>query len=451
MINDDEKERERLSTVDEYSCLSEYVSALVVHDHGYGDGDGQSDDTIFNHESMLIDWQRIPDVQHFRERAEQEMSSLNEQGISGDRDDSNSMENEDDRHCASSLSHVHHDVDFVMFRHAAFHLRIWSDQLSELFNRKRLSICSLIDMHDSILSKLGVEMDSVRYLFDNVTEAHDIDDHDEEDCFLQFSVFSTFVERLIASAYKTVRISVFGDDEEQVSIPVTLTEILATEELKQIFDEKTIFIVSAFMGRPTGLNLRNIIWHGFIESRGHLKHGYIQFLVVLYLSLCSRVIDWTTAHNTDFVWKKQLIQEDNCYCELYSKWMGLQTESLDDEMSLMIDDCKNIVEASFFVPVTRKAICGKIFDQLEKSIQCSDCALSNRYLHNCLALLFPQIEHLLRIVYVSVNPVKENMLRAESQELFSTLDILLHPTIESDYIENNYNGEDNSNRIGGVL
>jgi len=448
----------RDATIDQYSCLSDYVSALVVvaatdhdtnkqeeeYENDEDDGNNRSDHQptpfkcVLSQGSLLIDWQKVPSIQYFEQRAQHGNLRLN------------SNDEEDD------------DSDVMIFRQAAFHLRQWSQSASHVLNHRRVSIHSLIDMHEPLLKELNVEKSSLQYLFDigdhsSLTDngssgeniRREITPAEGTQLLMQFSVFSTFVERLIASAFKTVRVVVHGDNEDQVNIPATLTEILATDELKEVLDEKVIFVVSAFMGRPTGLNLRNITWHGFIESTGHMQLCYVQFLVILYLSLCSQVINWTKEHSKEFIWKKQLVQNNDCFTELYSKWLS-STDINQSEMRQAVQDAKGIVQQSFFVPLSRKKICEMIFDQYEKALECNDPLLRNRYLHNSLALLFPQMEHLLRIVFVALNPVKENMLRAESRELFSTLDILLHPLIDSDYVEEGYH-DDLSNRIGHVL
>lgn len=45
--------------------------------------------------------------------------------------------------------------------------------------------------------------------------------------------------------------------------PSLLKDLLATQELKEVFGETVIRLLHILIGPPSSLNLRNILWHGF--------------------------------------------------------------------------------------------------------------------------------------------------------------------------------------------
>ncbi|XP_023110385.2 endoplasmic reticulum membrane-associated RNA degradation protein isoform X2 [Felis catus] len=45
--------------------------------------------------------------------------------------------------------------------------------------------------------------------------------------------------------------------------PFLLRDLLASEELAQVFGQSVMDVLKVFLGSPRGLNLRNILWHGF--------------------------------------------------------------------------------------------------------------------------------------------------------------------------------------------
>jgi hypothetical protein len=401
------------NSVDSYSCLSEYVSALVIS----ADVDQYFDIpyTILHQEENILQWTDHSLIQYFTVMRKRDNNRKN-------------LEDEDHR---------------SIYRHIAQYVRQLSRKCHEILSQRGLTCLELIYRHSDLLKQLGLCIERHAYLFQN--------EHCVNNILLQFTVFSTFVERLISSAFKTVRIVKHGDKEDKVIIPSTLSEILLTDELTEIFEENIVDIIIAFMGKPTGLNLRNIVWHGFIEASGQLESYHVTFLVILYLSLCKRVVEWTKRENCGFFWKEQLEQNETYYECLYSEWMthSFNISSTQFDIEIFSSNATQIINNSYFIPPPRKIVSLEIVKHFYLAVKSTSEKEQMRFLHNTLALLFPQIEHLLRIVYVSVNNVSENMLRAESKVLFSTLDILLNPLITSELAENDI--KERSNKLGNVL
>ncbi|XP_047413309.1 endoplasmic reticulum membrane-associated RNA degradation protein isoform X8 [Sciurus carolinensis] len=49
--------------------------------------------------------------------------------------------------------------------------------------------------------------------------------------------------------------------------PFLLRDLLASEELAQVFGQSVMNVLKVFIGSPCGLNLRNILWHGFASPQ----------------------------------------------------------------------------------------------------------------------------------------------------------------------------------------
>ena len=45
--------------------------------------------------------------------------------------------------------------------------------------------------------------------------------------------------------------------------PSLLKDLLATQELKEVFGETVVSLLHIVIGPPSSLNLRNVLWHGF--------------------------------------------------------------------------------------------------------------------------------------------------------------------------------------------
>ncbi|KAI2544653.1 ER membrane associated RNA degradation, partial [Homo sapiens] len=45
--------------------------------------------------------------------------------------------------------------------------------------------------------------------------------------------------------------------------PFLLRDLLSSEELAQVFSQSVMNVLKVFVGSPCGLNLRNVLWHGF--------------------------------------------------------------------------------------------------------------------------------------------------------------------------------------------
>nr|XP_020736261.1 endoplasmic reticulum membrane-associated RNA degradation protein isoform X6 [Odocoileus virginianus texanus] len=66
--------------------------------------------------------------------------------------------------------------------------------------------------------------------------------------------------------------------------PFLLRDLLASEELAQVFGQPVMDVLQVFVGSPRGLNLRNVLWHGF-AAPPEVPPEYCSMLVLLTVGL----------------------------------------------------------------------------------------------------------------------------------------------------------------------
>ncbi|XP_052501595.1 endoplasmic reticulum membrane-associated RNA degradation protein isoform X2 [Budorcas taxicolor] len=66
--------------------------------------------------------------------------------------------------------------------------------------------------------------------------------------------------------------------------PFLLRDLLASEELAQVFGQPVMDVLKVFVGSPRGLNLRNVLWHGFAAPQ-EVPPKYCSMMVVLAAGL----------------------------------------------------------------------------------------------------------------------------------------------------------------------
>ncbi|XP_052566218.1 endoplasmic reticulum membrane-associated RNA degradation protein-like isoform X1 [Culex pipiens pallens] len=73
-----------------------------------------------------------------------------------------------------------------------------------------------------------------------------------------------------------------------INPPHLLRDLLMTDALATLLGETTIFLLRVLLGSPNGINLRNLVWHGF-PSEGEVSGLYRNFLVEMLNSIGRRL------------------------------------------------------------------------------------------------------------------------------------------------------------------
>lgn len=106
----------------------------------------------------------------------------------------------------------------------------------------------------------------------------------ERKYFLCFSKGVTFLERTLGD----VIFSQLPNPSEEL-VPNKLSEILLHPLISQSLGEDILFILRTMIGPLNGLNLRNVIWHGFVTYE-EFSPNYTSFFLVLLLSLSTPIL-----------------------------------------------------------------------------------------------------------------------------------------------------------------
>lgn len=187
--------------------------------------------------------------------------------------------------------------------------------------------------------------------------------------------------------------------------------------------------MKVLIGPPIGLNLRNIVWHGFI-SDNEFEDFYTTFFFLVMITLAAQV---NIVINQQLK-KRNFVRLDNYPIEYYDFGMGPLVFS-HPITQLELQCIYQLIERSFFVLPLRQHIVKDAFKRVYETNDMSALPRTEeeklRY-HRSLVLLLPQLEHSLRRVFVAVNQLPDCFLRAESRQYFTTWDILLANEIEVD-------------------
>uniref|UniRef100_A0A452R2V1 ER membrane associated RNA degradation n=2 Tax=Ursus americanus TaxID=9643 RepID=A0A452R2V1_URSAM len=184
--------------------------------------------------------------------------------------------------------------------------------------------------------------------------------------------------------------------------PFLLRDLLASEELAAVFGRSVMDVLKVFVGSPCGLNLRNVLWHGF-ASPHEIPPKYCSAMILLtaglgqllksYLQRTERVL----AHRP-FVALTDL-KDLAVFPELTSEVLSVLEEVMR----------KSSFISKVMLPYWEAAL----------------VAFRSHRFADCAVLLLTQLETGLRRVFATVNRCPKRLLTAESTALYTTFDEIL--------------------------
>ncbi|XP_009876700.1 PREDICTED: endoplasmic reticulum membrane-associated RNA degradation protein [Apaloderma vittatum] len=191
--------------------------------------------------------------------------------------------------------------------------------------------------------------------------------------------------------------------------PFLLRDLLASEQLAVVFGQAVMNVLRIFIGSPYGLNLRNILWHGFASPQ-EIPAKYCAMLLFLTAGL------------------GQLLQayllQTKCILthRPYVTFIGLDEfnvfPDLNDEMLSMAEE---LVKVSSFVLKTMLPFWMAALTAFKQS----------RYA-DCVILLLPQLEVGLRVLFTTTNKCPNRLLTAEPSALYTTFDEMLAKRLDNE-------------------
>ncbi|XP_028350542.1 endoplasmic reticulum membrane-associated RNA degradation protein isoform X6 [Physeter macrocephalus] len=184
--------------------------------------------------------------------------------------------------------------------------------------------------------------------------------------------------------------------------PFLLRDLIASEELAQVFGQSVMDVLKVFVGSPCGLNLRNVLWHGFAAPQ-EIPPKYCSMMILLTAGLGQLLkgylqqTKFTLAHRPFITLTslEDLIVFPDVTYEVLSV--------LEEVMK------KSTFILKIMLPYWEVALIKF------KSHRFADCAI----------LLLVQLETGLRKVFATVNKCPKRLLTAESTALYTTFDEIL--------------------------
>ncbi|XP_033631075.1 endoplasmic reticulum membrane-associated RNA degradation protein-like isoform X1 [Asterias rubens] len=196
--------------------------------------------------------------------------------------------------------------------------------------------------------------------------------------------------------------------------PAMLKNLLATQELIDIFRENAITLLQILIGPPTSLNLRNILWHGF-AAPDEIPMRYSTFLLLVVASLSSLLTEHqiTPCH----IPHRTPLTLPQLQTEIF-------TQRFPDFNAADLDQIWELFSTTNFFHKSMLPFCNAALDYFKED----KYGMTN-------ALLLPQLENGLRGLFATANDCPERLLTAES-DYFTTFDEMLCPTLSHDEFVN---------------
>ncbi|XP_027490006.1 endoplasmic reticulum membrane-associated RNA degradation protein isoform X1 [Corapipo altera] len=193
--------------------------------------------------------------------------------------------------------------------------------------------------------------------------------------------------------------------------PFLLRDLLASEQLAVIFGQAVMNVLRIFIGSPYGLNLRNVLWHGFASPQ-EIPTKYCAMLLFLTAGL------------------GQLLQtyllQNKCILLHRPYVIFVSLEELDvfpDLNNETLSIAEDLVKLSSFVLKT----------MLPFWIAALTAFKQSRYADSVI-LLLPQLEVGLRLLFTTTNKCPNRLLTAESAAFYTTFDEMLAKHLDNNEV-----------------
>ncbi|XP_023488863.1 endoplasmic reticulum membrane-associated RNA degradation protein isoform X2 [Equus caballus] len=184
--------------------------------------------------------------------------------------------------------------------------------------------------------------------------------------------------------------------------PFLLRDLLASEELAQVFGQSVVDVLKVFIGSPCGLNLRNILWHGF-ASPHEVPPKYCSMMILLTAGLGQLL--------KTYLQQAKLTLTHRPFITLTNLEDLIVFPDVSHEVLSVLEEVmkKSTFILKIMLPYWEVALIKF------KSQRFADCAV----------LLLTQLETGLRKVFATVNKCPKRLLTAESTALYTTFDEIL--------------------------
>ncbi|NXQ31722.1 EMARD protein, partial [Alaudala cheleensis] len=183
--------------------------------------------------------------------------------------------------------------------------------------------------------------------------------------------------------------------------PFLLRDLLASEQLADVFGQAVMNVLRVFIGSPRGLNLRNVLWHGFASPQ-EIPAKYCAMLLFLTAGLGQLLQTYLLQTKGVLVHRPYVI------------FIGLEELNAFPLNNEILSIAEELVKRSSFV----------LKMMLPFWIAALTAFRQSRYADSVI-LLLPQLEVGLRLLFTTSNKCPNRLLTAESSALYTTFDEML--------------------------
>ncbi|XP_017932940.2 endoplasmic reticulum membrane-associated RNA degradation protein [Manacus vitellinus] len=193
--------------------------------------------------------------------------------------------------------------------------------------------------------------------------------------------------------------------------PFLLRDLLASKQLAVIFGQAVMNVLRIFIGSPYGLNLRNVLWHGFASPQ-EIPAKYCAMLLFLTAGLGQLLQTYLLQNKCILLHRPYVIfvslEELDVFPDLNNETLSIAEE---------------LVKLSSFVLKT----------MLPFWIAALTAFKQSRYADSVI-LLLPQLEVGLRLLFTTTNKCPNRLLTAESSAFYTTFDEMLAKHLDNDEV-----------------
>ncbi|XP_007186104.2 endoplasmic reticulum membrane-associated RNA degradation protein isoform X4 [Balaenoptera acutorostrata] len=259
-------------------------------------------------------------------------------------------------------------------------------------------VCQAVHLHLSSLTKgqfetrysPGLQWTGVPELFPEMFDA--LGSLQSLAISLSLMKLTSCLERALADVYLLI-----GKE-----CPFLLRDLIASEALAQVFGQSVMDVLKVFVGSPCGLNLRNVLWHGFAAPQ-EIPPKYCSMMILLTAGLGQLLKGYL--QQTKFTLARRP------FVTLTSLEDLIVFPDVTYEVLSVLEEVmkKSTFILKIMLPYWEVALINF------KSNRFADCAI----------LLLVQLETGLRKVFATVNKCPRRLLTAESTALYTTFDEIL--------------------------
>ncbi|NXG59833.1 EMARD protein, partial [Hemiprocne comata] len=183
--------------------------------------------------------------------------------------------------------------------------------------------------------------------------------------------------------------------------PFLLRDLLASEQLTLVFGQAVMNVLKVFIGSPCGLNLRNVLWHGFASPQ-EIPAKYCAMLLLLTAGLGQLLEMYLLQTECILVHRPYVIFVSLEELEVFPGNLSMLVSLLADLNHETLSIAEELVKLSSFVLKTMLPFWMAALTAFRQS----------RYA-DCVILLLPQLEVGLRLLFTTTNKCPNRMLTAE--------------------------------------